>query len=808
MSARRIRREHARRAKRAGLATGTALAATIALAPAAQGATFTVDSTADAPADGCDPGACTLRDAITVADADAVADTITFAPSVTGTITLTQGALAIGGAADLTITGPGADVLTVSGDADGSDGPTAGDSRVFTISAPSATTMRAISDLTIADGYASGTAPGGAIYATSGSLSLEDVVVSGSRAINRGGALSFGGGTLSIIDSELTGNEAGSSGGAIEVVAASELEITDSIISGNSSGSGGGAIDTTEKYFTGGAEIDGTKISDNEATDSGGGIQTAGPLSLSGVTIADNTAGQAGGGIAAGNKYGALNVEESTITGNSALTGGGGIDVTTNEYTKYCPPIAPGCTPKYLGSNSNSDTVVSSTTISENSSDGGPGGGIRVRELGSDDSFRLASSTVADNDALWGGGVALVGPNESTARVQNSTITGNSADHNGGGIDLGLAGGTSSPNSGPGAFSVYNSTVAANTAGDAGGGVFLEHFTPDSGTTYESGGATLYSTIVGDNLVAGAPDDIATAAVTASPSGELQIGYSLIEEPGTARYADSPTGSNLIDQDPRLLPLADNGGPTETLLPANVSPALDVGANPLALATDQRGLARDTDLPKSPDPTTTHTDMGAVELQGFTAPETKIDSGPAATGAPADVSFTFSADQPGSTFECSLDGSAFAACTSPKAYTGLGGGEHTFRVRAVSEGATDPTPATATFAVGGGTGPGAPETTLTKKPRKKVKTRKGRAKVKLAFASSEPGSTFECKIDKGAFKPCASPLKVKLKAKAKKGAKHTIAVRAVNSAGEVDPTPASVKVKVIRKKPKKAGKQG
>ena len=133
MSARRIRREHARRAKRAGLATGSALAATIALAPAAQGATFTVDSNADAPSDGCDPGACTLRDAVSEATANAEADTITFAPSVTGKITLTVGPLGVSDPNDLTITGPGASALTVSGDADGSGGPTAGDSRVFVV---------------------------------------------------------------------------------------------------------------------------------------------------------------------------------------------------------------------------------------------------------------------------------------------------------------------------------------------------------------------------------------------------------------------------------------------------------------------------------------------------------------------------------------------------------------------------------------------------------------------------------------------------------------------------------------------------
>jgi hypothetical protein len=84
-----------------------------------------------------------------------------------------------------------------------------------------------------------------------------------------------------------------------------------------------------------------------------------------------------------------------------------------------------------------------------------------------------------------------------------------------------------------------------------------------------------------------------------------------------------------------------------------------------------------------------------------------------------------------------------------------------------------------------------PETAITKAPKKKTKKRK----AKFEFTSDEPGSTFQCKLDKKPFAPCSPPFKKKVKRK-----KHKFQVAAVDPAGNVDPTPAQRKWKVKKKR--------
>ncbi len=134
------------------------------------------------------------------------------------------------------------------------------------------------------------------------------------------------------------------------------------------------------------------------------------------------------------------------------------------------------------------------------------------------------------------------------------------------------------------------------------------------------------------------------------------------------------------------------------------------------------------------------------------SPDTQIDSGPAGTVASRNPSFTFSSPGagPGATFACRLDGAAFAACTSPRAFVGLADGAHTFDVRVTDAlGNSDPTPARRAWTIDA-TGP---VTTLLMRPDNPTAD----TTPTFTFSADEP-ATFECQIDGQApYAPCASP---------------------------------------------------
>jgi hypothetical protein len=81
----------------------------------------------------------------------------------------------------------------------------------------------------------------------------------------------------------------------------------------------------------------------------------------------------------------------------------------------------------------------------------------------------------------------------------------------------------------------------------------------------------------------------------------------------------------------------------------------------------------------------------------------------------------------------------------------------------------------------------APDTTIGKHPPKET----AKHKAKFSFDTNEAGSRFECKLDKAAYASCVSPFKKKVGV-----GKHTFKVRAIDTAGNVDPTPAKSKFKV------------
>src|SRR5438132_1820590 len=163
-----------------------------------------------------------------------------------------------------------------------------------------------------------------------------------------------------------------------------------------------------------------------------------------------------------------------------------------------------------------------------------------------------------------------------------------------------------------------------------------------------------------------------------------------------------------------------------------------------------------------------------------TPPDTIITAAPPARSNSSSASFSFTATEAGSSFACQLDASAFAACTSPKSYSGLADGSHTFRVRATDPaGNTDPTPASYTWTVD--TTP--PDTTITAAPPATTTS----SSASFSFTATEAGSTFACRLDASAFAACASPKSYSGLA----DGSHTFRVRATDPAGNTDPTPAT-----------------
>jgi predicted outer membrane repeat protein len=162
----------------------------------ASAATFTVTNTNDS-------GAGSLRQAILSANATAGTDTISFGLGAVGTITLASPLPVIEEA--LTITGPGAATLAVSGN---------NTYRVFEISTGISVT---ISGLTIRNGYASyaeGTDGNGGGIRNAGNLTLTDVVVRHNQADYQGGGI-YSEGSLTLTNTVVRNNQASYEGGGI-----------------------------------------------------------------------------------------------------------------------------------------------------------------------------------------------------------------------------------------------------------------------------------------------------------------------------------------------------------------------------------------------------------------------------------------------------------------------------------------------------------------------------------------------------------------------------------------------------------------
>jgi len=523
--------------------------------PLARADTITVTNTSDS-------GAGSLRQAIVDAQPG---DTIEF--SVSGIISLTSGELAID--KDLTIDGPGAGSLSISGN---------NSSRVFNIGSGTVT----IRGITIADGRAPNGSDGsdggdgeaggdGGGILNAGVLMLIDSTVRDNWA-GQGG--SGGAGDLDTYD----GGNGGSGGSGGGIYTTGTLTLTNSTVRGNQAGHGGSGGDGSDNE----SEYGGTG-GDGGTGGSGGGIYSSGTLTLIDSTVEDNQTGYGGQGGDGGDgdifpggggdgsaggdgggiySSGALALSNSTVSGNRADYGGNG-GSGKDRHNGGAGGAGGGI---YIASG----TVIELTgsAISGNTTgDGGDGGDYYTPGNGGS-----------------GGGMHIA--TSAVVTLANSTISGNSTGDGGDGHEGGDGGdgGGISIASGA-AITMVNATVSSNTTGvgdyEIGDG-------GDGGGVENRGTVSLKNTII-----AGNSDSSGARDCYQSDGAFDSQGYNLVENTGNCSFG---AAGDVVGQNPRLDPLGDNGGDTQTHALQPDSPAIDaasctdVAGHPVT--TDQRGVGR------------------------------------------------------------------------------------------------------------------------------------------------------------------------------------------------------------------------
>jgi len=331
---------------------------------------------------------------------------------------------------------------------------------------------------------------------------------------------------------------------------------------------------------------------------------------------------------------GQLNLEKSLIING----GGNGVKISGNGSSRL-----------FYIDKAGTNVTFNKLTLSGGSTSGS-GGAIYV--LGSSVTLKLANSTISGNTAANGGAIRV---HHSLVYLNNSTVSNNFATSRGGGVSVS-----------PGTLNLSNSTVSGNSAVSSGGAIavatgraFIAKSTLSANGAYTGGAiesrgrsdVTLISSTISGNsahiggaIIAHNTSGVLLAGSTVSSNSATYIGgiyardssyidlfNSIVANSGSADCAisaapaktranvhniieDGSCATSALMTDPKLGPLADNGGPTKThaLLPN--SPAIDAGeslaCNQPSTKLDQRGEHR---------PAGVACDLGAFEFGAATS---------------------------------------------------------------------------------------------------------------------------------------------------------------------------------------------
>ncbi|MGQ0630282.1 MAG: fibronectin type III domain-containing protein [Sporichthyaceae bacterium] len=270
-------------------------------------------------------------------------------------------------------------------------------------------------------------------------------------------------------------------------------------------------------------------------------------------------------------------------------------------------------------------------------------------------------------------------------------------------------------------------------------------------------------------LAAGGFGVSATAAFDVDPSRDLEITV------GAAGIDRQPDADTEFESDPTLIP--GDGGPSIVRVAGGVS-----GSDPLLSAAGGVGAG----TPNNGGTGAAGSGDGAVlvEWEDPQEPEatvTLVDKDYDST-----QTYRFTASHPRVRFECSLDSGAWKSCVSPLRLTGLKDGHHLLQARAI-----DRAGRIGNFGSDGSwVDTKAPITKLN--PGSGVSPIRPRALYVDFFSHDKDTTWFECKLDDGKWRTCSKKHKKSGSwvAKKLKPGKHTVRVRALDWAGNADPSPA------------------